>query len=84
MTTQDRNSKGRKRTMQGIVVSRSGDKTVAVEVLRTTRHPKYGKLLKKSKKYLVHDPNNAAGVGQAVTIAEDRPRSRRKRWILIS
>lgn len=73
----------RKREMQGVVVSKSGDKTVAVSVARTVRHPIYQKKMKQTKRYLVHDPENVAEVGQTVTIQEARRLSARKRWILV-
>lgn len=69
-----------RRLLRGRVVAKSGNKTVAVEVTTVRRHPLYDKKLMRSKRYLAHDENNAAAVGQAVTIAETRPRSRRKRW----
>lgn len=71
-----------KKTFTGQVVSRSGDKTVAVEVVRVMQHPAYAKTVRRTKKYLVHDPKNEAEVGQNVVIEESRPFSGRKRWIL--
>jgi len=66
----------------GQVVSRSGDKTIAVEVVRVMQHLAYAKTVRRTKKYLVHDPKNKAEVGQTVLIEESRPFSKRKRWIL--
>lgn len=74
----------RKRTVTGVAVSRSGDKTVAIQVVRTLRHPLYGKSIKRTKKYLAHDEKNEVVVGDTVTIQESRPLSARKRWIVIS
>lgn len=68
--------------MQGIVVRRSGDKTVSVEVTRYLAHPVYGKNKQITKKYLVHDEGNKAEIGQEVTIVESRPYSRNKRFAL--
>ncbi len=72
-----------KRTLQGTVVRRSGDKTVAVEVARSFRHHMYGKNVKNTKRYLVHDETNVLKEGDQVVIQESRPLSRRKRWIIV-
>ena len=74
----------RKRELDGVVVRKSGDKTVSVEVVRVIAHPVYGKRIKRTKRYLVHDEANAATVGQMVRIRESRPMSARKRWAVIS
>ncbi len=74
----------RKRELDGVVVRKSGDKTVSVEVVRVISHPVYGKRIKRTKRYLVHDEANAATVGQMVRIREARPMSARKRWTVIS
>lgn len=72
------------RELRGQVVRRSGDKTIAVAIKTTKVHPRYHKRSSRTKVYLAHDPQNAAQVGQQVTIRESRPISRRKRWLLIS
>ena len=69
--------------MQGQVVKRSGDKTIAVEIVTSRPHSMYGKSLKRTKRYLVHDERNEAEVGQTVTIMQTRPLSARKRWRLV-
>lgn len=74
----------RVQTLQGEVVRRSGDKTVAVVVHRVTRHPLYQKGLRRSKTYLAHDPDNATHVGDIVTIKAVRPLSARKRWLVVA
>jgi small subunit ribosomal protein S17 len=56
------------------------DKTVVVRVERTVRHPRYGKVLRRRKKYKAHDDANACHVGDLVRIVESRPLSREKRW----
>jgi small subunit ribosomal protein S17 len=56
------------------------DKTVVVRVDRTVRHPRYGKVLRRTKKYKAHDGTNACHVGDVVRIIESRPISREKRW----
>ena len=72
--------RGRRRTLQGIVVSTGMEKTISVRVERVTRHPKYKKYVRQHKKYMAHDDANDANVGDLVTIMECRPMSRRKRW----
>lgn len=68
---------------RGVVLRKSGDMTVVVEVLTVGRHKLYGKRIKRSRRYLVHDADNEAVVGAEVTIKEGRPFSKRKRWTLI-
>jgi small subunit ribosomal protein S17 len=72
-----------KRILTGRVVKKSGDKTVAVLVVTKRQHPKYAKTVSISKKYLAHDPKNAAQVGSLVNIRETRPISARKRWTVV-
>lgn len=74
--------RGKRKTRTGVVVSDSMDKTVIVKVQRITRHPLYGKTIRKSKKYYVHDEKNEARMGDRVKIMETRPISRLKRWRL--
>jgi small subunit ribosomal protein S17 len=59
------------------------DKTVVVAVERSTRHPLYGKTIRKTKKYKVHDEGNECRTGDKVRIMETRPLSREKRWRLV-
>jgi small subunit ribosomal protein S17 len=56
------------------------DKTVVVRVDRLVRHPRYGKVLRRAKKYKAHDARNECRVGDVVRIVESRPLSREKRW----
>jgi len=72
------------RTLRGVVLSNKMAKTIAVEVVRTVRHPKYNKFIKKRARYYAHDEENTAGVGDTVVIVESRPLSRLKRWRLQS
>ena len=58
-------------------------KSITVSVERKVKHPKYGKFVKKTKKYHVHDENDAANIGDVVRIMETRPLSKLKRWRLI-
>ena len=66
----------------GKVVSDSMDKTRVAAVVRTTRHPLYGKTIRRTKKYLFHDENNESHMGDLVRLIETRPLSKRKRWRL--
>jgi small subunit ribosomal protein S17 len=59
------------------------DKTVVVRVEQTVRHPRYGKVLERAKKYKAHDEENKCRVGDLVCIVESRPLSREKRWVVI-
>jgi len=73
-----------RRQFQGIVTSHKTDKTATVRVDRLLMHPKYKKRYTLSKKYLVHDAENKAKAGDAVTFKESRPISKQKRWVLVS
>ena len=75
-------SQGNKRILNGRVVSDKMDKTIVVMVERTLMHPVYKKYIKRRKKYMAHDPENQCGIGDKVMIAEHRPLSKRKRWVL--
>lgn len=71
-----------RKTRVGIVVSDKANKTIAVQVERRLRHPKYGKFVNKSKKYAAHDEENSAHIGDTVKITEVRPLSKTKTWRL--
>ena len=71
-----------KSQLTGTVVSDKMDKTVVVAVERQVRHAVYGKSQKKTSKFVAHNEGNDAKVGDTVAIAESRPLSRRKRWIV--
>lgn len=73
---------GQRKVRDGKVVGDKMDKTIVVAVERTTRHPLYGKIIRKTKKYKVHDENNECRIGDKVTIVETRPLSKDKRWRL--
>lgn len=72
-----------RKTRIGRVVSDKMEKTAVVSVDRTTRHPLYGKIVRTSTKYHVHDQDNICGIGDKVRIMETRPLSKNKRWRLI-
>ncbi len=71
-----------KRVIQGKVIKKSGDKTISLLVERKMMHPRYHKIVKRFKKYLVHDEKNQANVGDIVTAIECRPISKRKSFRL--
>lgn len=73
---------GRGKVREGIVVSDKMQKTVVVAVATMTRHPLYKKTIRRLKRYLVHDADEACQVGDRVRIVESRPFSRHKRWRL--
>jgi small subunit ribosomal protein S17 len=73
---------GQKKTFVGRVVSDKMDKTVVVRVDRLHRHRLYKKVIKETKKYKAHDEENACSIGDVVRIAESRPISRDKRWVV--
>ncbi|MDE6967260.1 MAG: 30S ribosomal protein S17 [Clostridia bacterium] len=66
----------------GLVVSDKMDKTITVAVMQKVKHPLYGKTVNKTKKYLAHDENNTAGIGDTVLIIETRPMSKNKHFRL--
>jgi small subunit ribosomal protein S17 len=72
-----------KRVLIGTVVSDKGDKTVTVRVDRRVKHPLYGKIIRRSKKYHAHDADNAFRVGEQVRIEECKPISKMKSWTVI-
>jgi small subunit ribosomal protein S17 len=72
----------KRRRLVGRVTSDKMDKTVVVAVDRTMRHPVYEKVMRTTKKYMAHDEENSASVGDIVRIVESRPISRHKRWVV--
>ena len=70
-------------TLTGTVVSNKMDKTIAVLVERTVKHPLYEKYVRKSSKVLAHDENNECKEGDVVVIESSRPISKRKAWRLV-
>ena len=69
-----------KRILVGTVVSDKTDKTVTVKVERKVKHPLYGKIIRRSKKYHAHDEGNEYKPGDTVRIEETRPISKTKTW----
>ncbi len=76
-------TRGLRKTRTGVVVSDKMDKTIVVSIVRKWKHPRYGKMVKSSKKYKAHDEENAAKQGDMVLITETRPISKDKRWRLV-
>ena len=72
-----------KKVRVGIVVSDRMSKTVVVKVERSFRHPLYGKVIKRVKRFKAHDAKNACKIGDRVEIAETRPLSRDKKWRVV-
>ena len=72
--------KKNQRQLLGTVIKNSGSNTVSVIVERKVKHPVYGKYVKKSRKYLVHDAKGDCKVGDTVTIFETKPFSKNKSW----
>jgi len=77
------NTRGARKLRKGVVVSKMGAKSVKVAVSYRERHPVYGKIVTRTKNYHVHDEDDAAKVGDAVTIMETRPLSATKRWRIV-
>jgi small subunit ribosomal protein S17 len=75
--------RGRRKTRIGYVVSDKMEKTIVVELEDRMRHPKYGKIIRTTKKVKVHDENGDAGTGDRVSLMETRPLSATKRWRLV-
>ena len=69
-----------KRILQGEVVSNKSNKTIVVKVQRRFRHPFYGKVISRSKKYHAHDEKNKFKEGEKVSIIECKPYSKKKTW----
>lgn len=72
-----------RKALVGTVVSNKMDKTVVVRVERTYRHPLYGKVVRRHKKYHAHDEDNACNEGDVVRIYESKPLSKTKRWVVV-
>ena len=70
------------RTVSGVVVSDSMEKTITVRIERRVKHPVYGKFVRKSTKVHAHDEQNSCNVGDTVTVVECRPLSKTKTWTL--
>ena len=67
----------------GVVVSNKMDKSIVILVERKVKHPKYGKFVKKSSRFMAHDEKNECNIGDTVRIMETRPLSKNKCWRLV-
>jgi small subunit ribosomal protein S17 len=72
----------RRRVLTGVVASDKMEKTVVVSVERVTRHPLYGKVIRRRQKYQAHNEGNAAKLGDVVRIRECRPLSKNKKFFV--
>jgi small subunit ribosomal protein S17 len=79
-TTATAQARGYRKVREGLVVSDKMDKTVVVEVEDRVKHPKYDKIIRRTKRYKAHDGANECGVGDRVLLMEIRPMSATKRW----
>ncbi len=75
--------RGRRKVRSGIVVSDKMSKTATVVVVRTYKHSMFERVVRRRKKYLVHDVENTLKIGDQVRIIETRPLSKNKRWRLL-
>ena len=73
----------KQKTLTGVVVSDTMDKTVVVAVEHTTRHKLYKKTLRRTNRYKAHDPQNVCKLGDTVRLVETRPLSKEKRWRVV-
>jgi small subunit ribosomal protein S17 len=77
------NTTAKAKILKGVVTSDKMDKTVVVAVNRLVKHPKYGKFIKRTKKYKAHDETNQYKIGQNVSIQEVRPISKDKTFKVV-
>ena len=75
--------RNKRKMTEGIVVSDKMDKTVVIQVQTLVKHPLYGKVMKRTKKFKVHDENNECKIGDRIRVMETRPLSKDKRWRLV-
>ena len=75
--------RGNRKTRVGIVVSDKMDKTCVVEIRTRVKHPLYGKIMNRTKRFKVHDEENQCGVGDTIRVMETRPLSKDKHWRLV-
>ena len=75
--------RGFRKTRTGVVVSDKMDKTIVVAIKTKVRHPLYGKMVNRTRKFKAHDEQNQCGIGDTVRIMETRPPSKDKRWRLV-
>ena len=83
MTEQQTEQRSSRKILEGLVVSDKMDKTVVVSVEDRVKHPKYHKVIRRTKNYKAHDKANECGVGDRVRLMETRPLSATKRWRVV-
>ena len=76
-------ARGMRKTRIGVVVSDKMDKTIVVAIRTRVKHPLYGKIMNRTKKFKAHDEENQCGIGDTVRIMETRPLSKDKRWRVV-
>lgn len=76
-------ARNQRKVREGVVVSDKMDKTIVVQVERRVRHPLYVRIVRRTRRYKVHDEHNEARIGDQVRIMETRPLSKEKRWRLV-
>ncbi|MGH3388976.1 MAG: 30S ribosomal protein S17 [Actinomadura sp.] len=81
--TKTAGARGNRKVREGLVVSDKMDKTVVVAVEDRVKHALYGKIIRRTTKYKVHDESNECGVGDRVRLMETRPLSATKRWRVV-
>jgi small subunit ribosomal protein S17 len=82
-TTNETVERGRRKTRIGVVASSKMEKTIVVTIQTLKQHPLYGRTVKRTTRFKVHDENNECGDGDTVEIMECRPLSREKNWRLV-
>ena len=80
----DKQKKQSNKVLKGVVISDKMDKTIVVEITKYVEHSKYGKRIKRSKKYKAHDETNSKKMGDIVEIEETRPISKDKKFKVIA
>lgn len=83
MTETNEIERNKRKVREGLVTAAKMDKTVVVKTTDRVRHPRYDKIMRRTKKLYVHDEQNDANVGDRVRVAETRPMSKQKRWQLV-
>ena len=83
MTTTTETTRTNRKEKTGIVISNKMSKSIVVAVERKVKHPKYGKFVKKTTKFVAHDENDDCNIGDTVKIMETRPLSKNKNWRLV-
>lgn len=82
-TTNETVKRAMRKTRVGVVTSNKMEKSISVSLDRKVKHPKYGKFLHKTSKFMAHDEKNECKIGDIVEIMETRPLSKNKSWRLV-